>query len=70
MAKIVLIADANASMRLSVRLLLEDRFAELIVREAVDGMDAIGKKSKPHLILLDLAIPRLNGAEAGYVPKE
>jgi CheY-like chemotaxis protein len=64
--KTVLIADDSASMRLSVRLMLEDRYAELIVREAVDGLDAIekAKKSKPDLILLDLAMPRLNGAEA------
>ena len=71
MAKTVLIADDLASMRLSVRRLLEDRHPDLIVREAVDGLDAIekAKKSKPDLILLDLAMPRLNGAEAATVLK-
>jgi CheY-like chemotaxis protein len=70
-AKSVLIADDSASMRLSVRLLLEGRHTELVVREAVDGLDAIekAKKSKPDLILLDLAMPRLNGAEAATIPK-
>ena len=72
MAKTVLIADDNPSMRLSVRLLLEERHPELIVREAVDGLDAIekAKKSKPDLILLDLAMPRLNGAEAATLLKD
>ncbi len=71
MTKTVLIADDSASVRLSVRLLLEGRHTEIVVREAVDGLDAIekAKKSKPDLILLDLAMPRLNGAEAATVLK-
>jgi CheY-like chemotaxis protein len=70
-AKTVLIADDSASVRLSVRLLLQGRHKELVVREAFDGMDAIekAKKSKPDLILLDLAMPRVNGAEAATVLK-
>jgi CheY-like chemotaxis protein len=70
-AKTILIADDSASMRLSVRFLIQGRHSELRVREAVDGVDAVekAKKSKPDLILLDLAMPRLNGAEAAAVLK-
>jgi len=48
-AKTLLIADDSASVRLSVRLLLQGRHKEIVVREAFDGMDAIekAKKSKP-----------------------
>ena len=72
MAKVVLIADDSASMRLAVRMLLEGRHTELIVCEAVDGVDAIrkAKRSKPDLILLDLAMPQLNGAEAASILKK
>ncbi len=61
MAKTVSIADDSASVRLSVRLLLQGRHTELEVHEAVDGIDAIrkAKTSQPDLILLDLAMPRL-----------
>jgi len=71
-AKVVLIADDSASMRLAVRMLLEGRHTELIVCEAVDGVDAIrkAKRSKPDLMLLDLAMPQLNGVEAASILKK
>lgn len=71
MAKTVLVADDSASIRLSVRLLLQLRHAGLVVREAFDGVDAIEKANKlrPDLILLDLSMPRLNGAEAATILK-
>jgi CheY-like chemotaxis protein len=67
----VLIADDSASMRRSVRFLLERHRTELRISEAVDGVDAIEKArgAKPDLILLDLAMPRLNGVEAASILK-
>jgi DNA-binding NarL/FixJ family response regulator len=72
MPRVILVADDSASMRLSVRLLIEARTTGVAVREAIDGLDAIYKaeKLKPDLILLDLAMPRLNGAEAAVVLKK
>jgi len=71
-ARTVLIADDSASVRLSVRLLLQSRYKELVVREAVDGVDVIekAKTCHPDLILLDLSMPGLNGAEAASILKK
>lgn len=71
MSKTMLVADDSATMRLAVRLMLESRKPDLVVQEAVDGVDAIEKaeKLKPDLIVLDLAMPRLNGADAAMALK-
>lgn len=60
MPKTILVADDSVSVRLAVRILLENRHKELVIREAFDGTDAIEKARK----LLGLAMPTLNRAEA------
>lgn len=63
--KRVLVVDDSPSMRLALRLLLESREQFAVCGEAVDGLDAIEKAKhlNPDVILLDLAMPKLNGAD-------
>jgi CheY-like chemotaxis protein len=65
----ILIADDNASARHRVRTHLESQPGFAICEEAVDGVEAIEKvaKSKPDLIVLDHAMPRMSGLEAATV---
>jgi len=61
--KIILIADDEPGVRLTVtRMLGEDH----IVLEAGDGMEAvdIARAQKPDLIFMDLLMPKLNGYTA------
>ena len=62
----VLIVDHHEHIRALVRAFLLTEFGFQICGEAVDGYEAIMKAQllKPDLIVLEVAIPRLNGVEA------
>jgi len=69
--KKILIADDNAQIRFLIRNLVES--AEFtVVGEAGNGEDAIEKAKQlyPDLILLDLAMPLVSGAEAAAILKD
>lgn len=69
--KSILIVDDLAAVRKSVRSFLIDS-GFTVCGEAVDGYDAIQKADelKPDLILLDFAMPRMNGIEAAPILKK
>jgi DNA-binding NarL/FixJ family response regulator len=62
----ILIADDNAIARRALRLLIEGREEWNVVGEAKDGQDAIERVRElhPDVVVLDLAMPRMNGLEA------
>src|SRR5260221_12935517 len=64
----ILVIDDGSSVRDVIRIFLEHAGFE-VCGEAADGVEAIeqAKKLKPDLIVLDLAMPRMNGAEAASV---
>jgi len=67
----ILIADDNRSIRLLLRSFVETRTKFTVCGEAENGTDAIEKAQQlqPDLVLLDLSMPLLNGAEAAVVLK-
>jgi two-component system, OmpR family, KDP operon response regulator KdpE len=67
----ILIADDSPAVRRALRLKLSQQNADLEIFEAEDGQQAIAAAAayKPDLILLDLAMPNVNGAEAAVVLK-
>jgi DNA-binding NarL/FixJ family response regulator len=71
MAKRILIADDSESVRMVIRTFLESREGFEVCGEAANGVDAIeqAKKLNPDLVILDLAMPRMNGAAAASVLK-
>jgi len=62
----ILIADDHTLFRNGIRALLEDEQDIVIVGEANDGREAIKLAAhlKPNVILMDIAMPLLNGLEA------
>jgi two-component system, NarL family, response regulator LiaR len=71
MPKNILIADDNAGVRALIRTYLEMQTDFEVCGEATDGVDAIEKikELKPDLILLDLVMPKMNGAEVASIIK-
>lgn len=70
MSQEILVADDSASVRRAVRTYLSVRNLH-VCGEAENGLDAVekAKELKPDLILLDLAMPGMNGLEAACVLK-
>jgi CheY-like chemotaxis protein len=66
MSKHILIVDDSETSRKVTRLFLESQLGLEVCGEAVDGVDAIEKARalKPDLVVIDLAMPRMNGIEA------
>jgi DNA-binding NarL/FixJ family response regulator len=64
----ILVTDDGDSVRDIIGLFLEHAGFE-VCGEAADGVEAIeqAKKLKPDLIVLDLVMPRMNGAEAASI---
>jgi DNA-binding NarL/FixJ family response regulator len=73
MPKQVFIADDNKTVRNILKFLLTQRTTDLeVCGEAANGVQAVvkGRALKPDLILLDLAMPEMDGAEAASLLKK
>ena len=66
MRKSVLIVDDHEAIRRDLRRLFQSQPEFTVCGEAADGADAISKAQElfPDLIILDLAMPEMNGLEA------
>ena len=62
----ILLADDHTVMRAGLRLLLEREHGFVIVGEAADGREAVAlaNSTSPDVVVMDVAMPLLNGIEA------
>jgi CheY-like chemotaxis protein len=64
--KYILLVDDSAVIRAATRHFLDSQPGFSVCGEAIDGLDALEKAQNlnPDLIILDLAMPRMNGLQA------
>jgi DNA-binding NarL/FixJ family response regulator len=62
----IVLADDHTLFRQGLRRVLEEQAGWHVVAEAGDGAEAVRLtlEQEPHLVILDVAMPRLNGIEA------
>ena len=62
----ILIADDHALMRVGIRSMLESTGDFTVIGESCDGESAVAMalKAKPDVVIMDLMMPKMNGAEA------
>jgi len=62
----VLITDDHALVRAGIHALLDKQPHMEVVAEASNGREAVRlvRQHKPHVVLMDIAMPELNGLEA------
>jgi CheY-like chemotaxis protein len=67
--KTVLVVDDAESERTAIRTAIESRTKFRVCGEASNGVEAIRKANelRPDLVLMDLAMPQMNGLEAAKV---
>jgi DNA-binding NarL/FixJ family response regulator len=67
--KSVLVVDDVESERIAIRTAIESRIKFRVCGEAANGVEAIRQANelRPDLVLMDLAMPQMNGLEAAKV---
>jgi len=67
----ILIADDNPNIRVLLRTFVENHTEFKVCAEASSGVEAVEKAKEllPDVVLLDLAMPNLNGIEAASILK-
>jgi len=70
-AKTILIVDDNESERTVIRSAVENLTKFRVCGEAANGTDAVrrARELKPDLVIMDLAMPLMNGLEAASILK-
>ncbi|MEH6406999.1 MAG: response regulator transcription factor [Leeuwenhoekiella sp.] len=61
----IVLADDHVLVRDGIKALLEDESDIIVIDEASDGREALDviERSKPHLLVVDIRMPHLNGIE-------